>query len=62
LSSLLERGQAAGELRADSTPENLIVSASLLSRPLPVPGACDELATRQIDGFINGLASSQSTR
>ena len=58
---LLERGQAAGELRADLTPDDLIVSASLLSRPLPVPGRWDELATRQIDLFIYGLTSRRST-
>ena len=34
LQGLIDRGQAAGELRADLTPEDLIVSASLLSRPL----------------------------
>jgi len=55
LRTLLERGQAAGELRADLTAEDLIVSASLLSRPLPVPGKWDELAHRQIDLFIYGL-------
>ena len=61
LGTLLERGQAAGELRADLTAEDLIVSASLLSRPLPVPGKWDDLAERQIDLFIYGLTPSQST-
>ncbi len=35
LRGLIERGQAAGELRADLTPEDLILATSLLSRPLP---------------------------
>ena len=35
LRSLLERGQTTGELRADLTPEDLIVATSILSRPLP---------------------------
>jgi AcrR family transcriptional regulator len=56
LRALLERGQAAGELRADLTPEDLIVAASLLSRPLPGTGDWDALARRQIDLMINGLA------
>jgi AcrR family transcriptional regulator len=55
LRTLLERGQAAGELRADLTPEDLIVAASLLSRPLPGTGDWDRLARRQIDLMIHGL-------
>jgi AcrR family transcriptional regulator len=53
---LLERGQAAGELRADLSPEDLIVASSLLSRPLPGIGDWDALARRQIDLLITGLA------
>jgi AcrR family transcriptional regulator len=56
LRALLERGQAAGELRADLTPEDVIVAASLLSRPLPGTRDWDALARRQIDLMINGLA------
>jgi hypothetical protein len=55
LRTLLERGQAAGELRADLTPEDLIVAASLLSRPLPGTGDWERLARRQIDLMIYGL-------
>lgn len=55
LRGLLERGKAARELRADLTPEDLIVATSLLSRPLPGTGDWDDLARRQIDLMINGL-------
>ncbi|MCL9758569.1 hypothetical protein MXD95_004755 [Frankia sp. AiPa1] len=55
LRTLLDRGKAAGELRADLTPEDLIVATSLLSRPLPGTGDRDGLARRQIDLMINGL-------
>jgi AcrR family transcriptional regulator len=55
LRTLLERGQAAGELRSDLTAEDLIVAASLLSRPLPGTGDWDALARRQIDLMIDGL-------
>jgi hypothetical protein len=55
LRSLLERGRAAGELRADLTPEDLILAASLLSRPLPGTGDWDRLARRQIDLLLQGL-------
>jgi AcrR family transcriptional regulator len=58
LRTLLERGQAAGELRADLTPEDLIVATSLLSRPLPGTGDWDSLARRQIDLMIHGLGTS----
>ena len=56
LRALLERGQAAGELRADLTPEDLIVATSMFSRPLPVPVDWDETARRQIALMIDGLA------
>lgn len=55
LRALLERGQSTGELRADLTPEDLIVATSLLSRPLPGTGDWDRLARRQIDLMIHGL-------
>jgi AcrR family transcriptional regulator len=55
LGTLLERGKAAEEVRADLTPQDLIVAASLLSRPLPGTGDWDRLAHRQIDLMIHGL-------
>lgn len=55
LRELIERGQAAGELRPDLSPEDLIVAASLLSRPLPSTGDWDRLAHRQIDLMLHGL-------
>ena len=55
LRALIERGQAAGELRADLNPEDLILAASLLSKPLPGTGNWDRLAERQIDLMIRGL-------
>jgi AcrR family transcriptional regulator len=56
LRGLIQRGQGAGELRADLSPEDLIVAASLLSRPLPGTGDWERLARRQIDLMISGLA------
>ena len=61
LRGLIERGQAAGQLRADLSPEDLIVAASLLSRPLPGTGDWARLARRQIDLVINGLAPPASS-
>ena len=55
LRTLLERGQAAGDLRADLTPEDLILATSLLSRPLPGTGDWERLARRQIELMIHGL-------
>jgi AcrR family transcriptional regulator len=69
LRGLIERGQDAGELRADLTPEDLILATSLLSRPLPglAPSlvsrsrqrtdSWDRIARRQIDLMIEGLGS-----
>jgi AcrR family transcriptional regulator len=55
LQALLDRGQSAGELRADLTPVDLILSAALLSRPLPATDDWDLLAGRQIELLLNGL-------
>jgi AcrR family transcriptional regulator len=55
LRRLIERGQADGDVRADLTPEDLIVTTSLLSRPLPGIGDWEQLAHRQIDLVIGGL-------
>lgn len=55
LRALIERGAAAGELREDLTPEDLIVATSLLSRPLPAAGDWERLAHRQIDLMLGGL-------
>jgi AcrR family transcriptional regulator len=69
LRGLIERGQAAGELRADLTPEDLIVATSVLSRPLPglapslvarrgpKAGAWDRVARRQIELMLHGLGT-----
>jgi AcrR family transcriptional regulator len=55
LGALIDRGQAAGELRDDLTPQDLIVAASLLSRALPGTGDWGRVARRQIDLMIGGL-------
>ena len=55
LQTLLDRGQASGELRPDLTPVDLILSAALLSRPLPTAGEWDALAGRQIELLLDGL-------
>lgn len=60
LRALIERGTAAGELRTDLTPEDLILAASLLSRPLPGTGDWDHLARRQIDLMLHGLGPTES--
>ena len=60
LHTLIERGQAAGELRPDLNPEDLIVATSLLSRPLPGTGDWDRLAHRQIDLMTHGLGPTAS--
>ncbi|CAN5456381.1 TetR/AcrR family transcriptional regulator [soil metagenome] len=56
LQALIERGQAAGELRLDLTPIDLIVAASSLSRPLPNADDWDTLARRQIDLYVDGVS------
>jgi AcrR family transcriptional regulator len=60
LGDLLQRGKAAGELRDDLTPQDLIVATSLLSRPLPGTGTWEVLAHRQIELLIGGLGPARS--
>jgi AcrR family transcriptional regulator len=60
LRGLIARGTAAGELRDDLTPEDLIVATSLLSRPLLPTGDWDRLALRQIDLMLHGLGPAGS--
>jgi AcrR family transcriptional regulator len=60
LQTLLDKGQSSGELRADLTPVDLIVAASLLSRPLPNTDDWDALAQRQIDLLLHGLRAPSS--
>jgi AcrR family transcriptional regulator len=55
LQVLLDRGQTAGELRTDLTPVDVILSAALLSRPLPATDDWDLYAGRQIELLLNGL-------
>ena len=55
LQALIDRGQAAGELRADLTPVDLIVAASSLSQPLPNTQDWDALARRQIELYVDGV-------
>jgi AcrR family transcriptional regulator len=62
LAALIERGQAAGELRADLTPVDLILSASLLSRPLAGTGDWDALGRRQIELMIEGFGAKPGSR
>ncbi len=57
LQALLDRGHAAGELRADLTPEDLIVAAALLSRPLPAADDWDLRGGRQIELLLHGLGA-----
>jgi AcrR family transcriptional regulator len=59
LQTLVDRGRAAGELRDDLTPVDLIIAASLLSRALPnTVEQWDHVALRQIDFFLYGLGAS----
>jgi AcrR family transcriptional regulator len=57
LQALLDRGRVAGELRGDLSPADLIVAASLLSRPLPNVEDWDALARRQIELLLFGLTA-----
>lgn len=61
LQTLIDRGRAAGELRPDLTPVDLILSASLLSRPLPSVEDWDHYARRQIELLLNGLRAPADT-
>jgi AcrR family transcriptional regulator len=56
LQTILERGVAAGEVRDDVTPIDVIIAGALLSRPLPSVEAWDDVAARQIELFLAGIS------
>ncbi|MDA0162921.1 TetR/AcrR family transcriptional regulator [Solirubrobacter ginsenosidimutans] len=56
LQTILDRGVAAGEVRDDVTPIDIIVAAALLSRPLPNVERWDDIAARQIELFLAGIS------
>lgn len=60
LQTLLDRGHATDQLRGDLTPVDLIIAASLLSRPLPNADDWDALAHRQIELLLSGLGPRTS--
>jgi AcrR family transcriptional regulator len=62
LQTLLDHGCAANQLRRDLTPVDLIIAASLLSRPLPNAEDWDTHAHRQIELLLNGLAAPARRR
>ena len=55
--TILDRGVAAGELRGDVTPIDVIVAGALLSRPLPNVEQWDDIAARQIELFLAGISA-----
>jgi AcrR family transcriptional regulator len=60
LQGVLERGRAAGELRADLTPVDVIFSAVLLSLPISTFDDRELLAQRQIDLLLDGFRPARS--
>lgn len=55
IASILKRGVAAGSIRSDVTPGDIVVTGALLSRGLPNSGTWATVARRQIDLFVSGL-------
>jgi AcrR family transcriptional regulator len=55
LQTIIDRGVAAGEVRDDITPTDIIIAGALLSSPLPSVEAWDDVAARQIELFLAGI-------
>ncbi|MFG1605369.1 TetR/AcrR family transcriptional regulator [Actinoplanes sp. NPDC049265] len=55
LQVLLDRGKAAGEIRPDLSPEDVIVTSAVLARPLPAIDDWDMRANRYIELLVNGI-------
>jgi len=62
MQTLIDRGHQTGELRADLTTVDLMLSASLLSRPLPSIEDWDLHAGRQIELLLHGLRAAPEPR
>ena len=56
LQAIIDRGVAAGEVRDDVTPIDIIIAAALLANPLPNVDAWDDVAARQIELFLAGIS------
>jgi AcrR family transcriptional regulator len=56
LQTIIDRGVAAGEVRDDITPTDVIIAGALLSSPLPSVERWDDVATRQIELFLAGIS------
>ncbi len=56
LEQVLARGRREGTIRADVTPLDVIIAGAMLAQPLPQTTDWDQLARRQADIFVAGLA------
>ena len=60
LAQVLARGQHDRTIRADATPNDIIITGAMLAQPLPHAPDWDRLARRQASLYIAGLAAADS--
>ena len=58
LEQVLARGRRDRTIRPDATPNDIIITGAMLAQPLPHTADWDQLAHRQANIFIAGLATT----
>jgi AcrR family transcriptional regulator len=56
IARILDRGKHDRSIRPDATPLDVIIGGTFLCMPLPNAGDWDEIARRQLEIFLAGLA------
>jgi AcrR family transcriptional regulator len=58
LEQVLARGRRDRTIRPDVTPNDIIITGAMLAQPLPTAAGWDQLARRQAEIFVAGLAAT----
>jgi len=58
LEQILARGRRDGTIRSDATANDIVITGAMLAQPLPNAAEWDQLARRQAEIFLSGLATT----
>jgi AcrR family transcriptional regulator len=61
LGQTLARGRRDGSIRADATATDIVITGAMLAQPLPHVTDWDQVARRQAEIYIAGLAPTRSS-
>jgi hypothetical protein len=61
LGQVLARGRRDGSIRADATATDIVITGAMLAQPLPHVADWDQVARRQAEIYVAGLAPTRSS-